>query len=515
VSINPLERGEPWTTPARREWVTVVALAAAVVLALVAVSRPDQGLGGDEADNVLRALDFRAGTEPVGDRWGDFRAEGLPFLMSLVPGGSTFGMRLVPILFAGLGVLVVWLLARRLFGPRTAFVAAGLMAVTPGWLTSSWWILADVPGAVIGLAAATVVVYAARGQSITWWAFLAAPLAVAATYVRYGAPLVVSIAIVGVLAARWSTTRRNVLVAGAVVALTCGAMAVVVLVPGATGSTVAPYQANKAVGSTFTFEPLQSFRDFSRQVPEFFGFDAAWDLGRSGVGSVAARVAFVLGSLFVVVVCIGWMVAIGRAARGAHRIEVLAVAVTVVGSIAVLGLTFSHGETRYLAPVAPWIVVGAAVGLTAIADRVPRGARAAFWLAAAIPALLFVIELAPKTDRAFGPFSELGRRIEADRPECVLVGNVSRPSVAIIPRCVLLDAPAGADGSIELDALGSKLADVPHERQVFLLNLDDENLFVGERPTAVDLPALTAAFGLREVIVPGTESTGLRLFYAS
>jgi len=515
VSINPLERGEPWTTPARREWVTVIGLAIVVVLALAVASRPDQGLGGDEADNVLRALDFRAGAEPVGDRWGDFRAEGLPFLMSLVPGGSTFGMRLVPILFAGLGILLVWLLARGLFGPRTALVAAALMAVTPGWIISSWWILGDVPGAVIGLSAATVVLYAARGERIAWWAFLAAPLAVAATYVRYGAPLVVSVAIVGVLAARWSTTRRNLLVAGAVVALSCAAMAVVVLVPGATGSTVAPYQANKVVGSTFLFEPMQSFRDFSRQIPEFFGFDAAWDLGQSGVGAVAARVALVLGSLFVVVMCVGWAVAIARAVRGSHRIEVMALAATAVGSIAVLGLSFSHGETRYLAPVAPWIVVGAAVGLTAIADRVQRGARVAFWLAAAIPALLFVIELAPKADRAFGPFSELGRRIEADRPECVLVGNVSRPSVAIIPRCTLLDAPAGADGAIDIEALRSRLAEVPPEQQVFVLNLEDENLFVGERPKEVDLPTLTAAFGLREVIVPGSESTGLRLFYAS
>jgi hypothetical protein len=48
-----------------------------------------------------------------------------------------------------------------------------------------------------------------------------------------------------------------------------------------------------------------------------------------------------------------------------------------------------------------------------------------------------------------------------------------------------------------------------------VLNLTGENLFAGEQATAVDLPALTAMFGLHEITFENEPATGLRLFYAS
>jgi hypothetical protein len=506
---------EERAAPSRREWLTVGGMALAAMAALAAVARPDQGLEGDEADHVLRALDFRAGVAPVGTRWGDYRAPGLPYLMSLVPGGSVYGMRLVPIAFCGVGIVITWLLARALFGRRVAVIAAGLLALSPGWLISSWWLFGDVPGAVLGLAAVTVVVYATAGDRIRWWAFAAVPLGAAATYVRYGAPMAVAAALACVLGYRWSLVRRHLPVAAALAGTTLGAMAAIIGLPGPTGSTVAPVKAIQSTGAEFHFERFQSVKDFAHQLPEMFGFDRPRELGTTGAGAALASIAFVLGSVFVLVIVAGWVLAIARAARGEQRAAVGWVLALIGVTLAMLLATLNHGETRYLAPIVPWIVVGAAFGLSQLVPRLPRWSWAPAWIVLAVPAVLFVAELAPKVEHSFGPYRDLGARIAADHPRCVLVANVSRPSVAAPSGCVMLNLPRRDDGSADLDAARTLLADVPRQQQVWLLNLEGVNLFPGERAAAVDLAAVQSSFGLRAVPTGTEATTGLRLFYAS
>jgi hypothetical protein len=506
---------EARVAPSRREWLAVGGMALVVMGALIAAARPDQGLEGDEADYVLRALDFRAGMAPVGTRWGDYRAPGLPYLMSLVPGGSVFGMRLVPIAFCGAGIVITWLLARALFGPRVALIAAALLALTPGWLIWSWWIFSDVPGAVLGLASATVVVYATAGDRIRWWAFTAVPLAVAATYVRYGAPMVVAIALFCVLGYRWSLVKRHLLTAAALAGTTLVAMAAILVVPGLTGSTVAPAKAIQSTGSEFPYERFQSGTDYGHQLPEMVGVDRARELGTTGAGALLAQVAFALGTVVVLVVAAGWALAVVRAARGEQRGAVGWVLLLIGGSLAVLVVTLNHGETRYLTPIVPWIVVGAAFGLSHLTPRLPRWSWAPAWLVLAVPAALFVAELTPKAEHSYGPYRDMGARIAADHPQCVLVANVSRPSVAAPSGCVMLNLSKRGDGSADLDAARPLLDAVPRDQQVWLLNLEDVNLFPGERAATVDLGALQSSFGLREIPTGTEATTGLRLFYAS
>jgi len=304
-------------------------------------------------------------------------------------------------------------------------------------------------------------------------------------------------------------------VAVALAGSTLAAMAVIILLPGPTGASAAPVSAIQDTGSEFHFERFESVKDFAHQVPEMFGWDSPRQLGDSGVGAVLATVAFILGSLFVLVVVTGCMLAVVRAARREQRATVAWVLAVVGVSLAVLTATLNHGETRYLAPVVPWIVAVAAFGLARVTPLLPRWSWAPVWIVLAVPAVLFVAELAPKAEHAYGPYRDMGARIVADHPRCVLVANVSRPSVAAPSGCVMFNLPKRADGSADIDAARTSLADVPRDQQVWLLNLEGVNLFPGERASTVDLPALQSSFGLREIPMGTEATTGLRLFYAS
>lgn len=350
-----------WPPLQRRELIVLASaclLLLALGLLLIAEGAP---LGHDESVYALRARYWAGQAQDVA--WNAYRAEGLPFLSAplMMVGGSEPELRAVVLAFGVLMVVLVWALARLLFDETTGLIAAALVAVTPATLAYSWQIALDVPSATLGLAATLVFAAAIRGERIRWWAAGAIPLAIAAVYVRYGAPLVVAAGMVGVAVARWPVVWRDWLRALLLAVGTLGGMAAVLLVPPLTNSDRAPglafrtRQVNKEIGA------FESYGDFAGVLDDVFGP--------------------IVGLLVVV----GLVAALVRA-RHIDRASLAGMAVA--GLLFIVGLNFSLAQVfaQYVVPLVPFVAIAAAAGLGAlVTTRAGAVAVAVVLVAAVVP----------------------------------------------------------------------------------------------------------------------------------
>jgi len=332
----------------RGEWLALGAIVLGyLAIALLAVRRGPP-LGWDEAVYSLRARDFATG-EPWGRYWDSFRAPGLPWILSLFwgLGGQPTVSRAVVAGFGLLLVLVVWLLARHLFGPRAGLIAAAGVALSPPLLLAATQVWPDVPGAALGLAAIAVFVLATGGERSSWWMLALVPAVAAATFLRFGAPLPIAIGLLVV--AGW---RRRMLLrypAPAIVAALAATAAVVVILtlPGVTGGEASPLAA-------------------------IAGFEGSSSSGFADYADLAHQV---VGPAAVVLALVGVAAGFGWASRG--EIESGALWAAVIGGLttAVALALVLHGEVRYLAPAYPWLWVAAAPGLQRLVALIPGRAR--------------------------------------------------------------------------------------------------------------------------------------------
>ncbi|HEX6254291.1 MAG TPA: glycosyltransferase family 39 protein [Euzebyales bacterium] len=344
-------------TPVAWWELVAVGLAMVVVAALgVAAIRRGAPLRWDEAVYSLRALELLGATD-LGQYWISVRAPGLPLMltpMALLVGATDVAFRTTCLVLAVAGVAVTWLITRLLAGAGAAALAAWLLVLAPGWLDSSWQVMPDIPGATLTLAAMAVILLAARGDRLGWWALAAAPLAFAATLIRYGAPLLIGPAVVAALALRWPAVRARPWRAVATLVGTAVGAAVVWFIPAVTRSPRPPVliftdrQDAKAIPAT-------------ESAADFF-----------------ASLATVTGPVFGTLVVIGIVLAVVAAWRHpALRGPVVASALVTLSVLALLLVGIAEYHLRYLAPALPFLAILAAIG---IADLPSWNTRPAAWV---------------------------------------------------------------------------------------------------------------------------------------
>ncbi len=339
---------------ARWEWAALAGVLLVYLVVVVLAIRRGPPLGWDEAVYSVRARDFVDGAAPR-HYWDAYRAPGLPWVLSLLWGwGSHPAVFRLAVAAFGLGLVVVtWLLARHLFGPRPGVVAAAGVALTPPLVLAATQVWPDVPGAAMGVLAIALFVWATGGERPSWWMTVLVPVAATATFLRYGAPLPIAAGLLVVAVWRRRLLLRHPL-AALVTALGATAAVVVVLtVPQLTGAGSSPLGA---VGSA--------------------------DQAFAGFGDYLMLIHQVVGPAAVVLALAGMVAAFawsGREGidRGALLAASAAALVTAVGLAVVL-----HGEVRYLAPAYPWLWVAGAPGLERLSRALPRAIR---------PVLAFVV----------------------------------------------------------------------------------------------------------------------------
>jgi hypothetical protein len=146
-----------------------------------------------------------------------------------VTGGSMLAARLVQALLGAVAVLLVWLIARRLFDRRAALVAAGVAAVYPPLIVTSAALMSEAIFVPLMLGAMLTALRARDGgRHATWWAVATGALVGLGLLARPNS-LALLPAIV-LLVAAWTRTawdRRAALIRVALLVLT----AAVVLLP--------------------------------------------------------------------------------------------------------------------------------------------------------------------------------------------------------------------------------------------------------------------------------------------
>lgn len=367
----------------RSEIIVIALIVAAFLAAGATILFQRVPLGHDESVYAWRARHI-GGASNLRSIWADYRAPGLPALMSpAVRFGGDFAARLVPLLLAGAGIVVTWAWARSLLGRSAALWSAALLAIIPGYMRFAWQILVDTPGMVFGLGAIAVFTAASRDgalRNIGWWTV---PLAVVATYVRFGAPILIGAGLGIVALARWRTMLTHRWRAAAMLGGTLAAMLAVLFIPALTGSKSAPFLAFRALRAKKDLPIGSSLSDFVALAPSY-------------VGPLA-------GTLLV----LGLILAVVGAARGAIPLPGLLIAVaTFAATITGLVLTLGQGVGQYVAPAVPPAALVAGAGLGWAAAWVRRSAAVVGVLILVLVGSALVqrdsTALASKLDRSFG-----------------------------------------------------------------------------------------------------------------
>jgi 4-amino-4-deoxy-L-arabinose transferase-like glycosyltransferase len=375
--IESSEQATPVSTETRSEfagsrsvprlWELLGLATTLIVFASLAVILISQGspLGHDESVYATRARQFSQG-EPPYEWWAPYRAPGLPLILSAAWLGSASDPYLRAIV-AGTGaslIVFTWLLARLLLGRHVALVAAFGLSLTPVLLLSATQVWADVPGAAAAMATFYLYAYGLTKPRLPVTITVAVPLMVgAATLIRFGAPMVLFVGLLGLTLWRLPEALRN---RWRVLAIAVGSGLAIFSILFTTILTEGMRPIDALLAQTADIPLSQGFIDYWALAPDLFS-GAGWvALAGLGCGLILAIKNSALRSALL------WPLSIG-------------VATFVVLAAAVFG--FPH----YLVPVYPWLWIAAAVGLTGLAGVVPRSLS----LSVGIVLLLVLAGLAP------------------------------------------------------------------------------------------------------------------------
>ena len=328
-----------------------------LVFALICVWLVARGapLGHDEAVYALKARTLSEGTTSA-FFWNDYRAPGLPMVLALIGRyvSSDASMRLGVVIFGGLTILLTWLIGRKLFDQRVGLIAASGVAFSPVIVASASSVWPDLPGTALGLAVLAVLIFSVQGERVSWWVLAAAPLSVAATLVRFGAPIPIGIGALSIAIWRWKVIRRSLPQVAALGLLTAIPVWGMLSTSSLLGTTMSPLDAIASLDASNDFPFYRGLVDYAKMADFLV-------LHPTGV-------MLVLGMIFGIV----------TAARKSTTDKTtdksfsLSAGIAVV-TVLVLALTL-HGEYRYLTPAYPWLWIAAAFGLS----EASRSTSAAF-----------------------------------------------------------------------------------------------------------------------------------------
>lgn len=314
-----------------------------IVFALVCVWLVSRGapLGHDEAVYALKARTLAEGTSSA-YFWNDYRAPGLPLILALIGRvvSSDASMRLGVVVFGGLGILLTWLIGRKLFDQRVGLVAATGMAFSPVVVASASSVWPDLPGTVAGLAVLAILIFSVQGDRVSWWVLVAAPLSVAATLVRFGAPIPIGIGAVAIAAWKWKVVRHSIPQVAALGVLTAVPVALMLRTSSFLGTLMSPLDAIASLDSSNDLPFYTGLVDYVKMADFLV-------LNPTGL-------LLVLGMIF------GLVAAVRMSPT--RKSFALPAGIAVV-TVLVLALTL-HGEYRYLTPAYPWLWISAAFGLS-------------------------------------------------------------------------------------------------------------------------------------------------------
>ena len=442
----------------------LAALIAAFLTIGLVVILPNAPLGWDESTYAQRARDLSRQTSP-GIYWGTVRAPGLPILIHLLPFGTRTesALRVVTLMFGALGIVLTWLLARQLLGWRSATVAAILLTLTPRYLQTATLVVPDIPGAVLGLGTLTLLMMAARADSVRWSAIWILPLSVLATCVRFGAPIPIAIGLGVIVLARWAAVRNSLALVTVSMALTSAAMAAVLVIPQLTGSSRSPFLSIMSLVDKASKPWWQSFVDLFRGLFVYLGYP--------GLGEPALYLGFVTLGFFILAA----FTTVRRVVRKPQEGPAVALALGIAGSTwLALAILLPHGEHRYLSPVIPLICIGVAPGGWAVFSRLGKRLRKAVVAALVLIGLLHVtlinVRQTRKLFRFYSYIRDAGTELGATLPEdCAIITNERLPQMTFYSGRTTVQFPFSEDDRDLMEKFEQLVHALPEDNVVVTL----------------------------------------------
>jgi hypothetical protein len=355
---------------------------------------------------------------------GLLASPGLSWLLAYLPIELTgVHFRLVVAAFGAVTLPLTWRIGRLVAGDWAGAAAAVGLAFSPTFVTASSLVHPDIPAAALGMGAVLLLLSATKGDRVEWWAWGIVPVTAAATWIRFGAPIPIGVALAAVLAFRWRLVTRHLATVGLLGTVTAGISLVILRSP----------QLNAGAGVSAMEGLAYLLRGRSR-----LGFSSMGDfvdLTPNTLGPVALWLALVAVATITVALA-SRRISVGRGFGFAIAIALL--------TLVSLALVLPHGEARYLAPAIPWLFLALASALVPAVTALPTVPRAV--------AIIVVVALLPwaavaTTERAherlssaFGPLREASLLIAEDGFPCpvltVQVGQVewySECETAVFP----------------------------------------------------------------------------------
>ena len=442
----------------RNDTAQIGIVVAAFLVGVLAVIGSRTPLGHDESVYVLRGRDIAelGWNELSGEYWVDYRAPGVPLLLSWlarVVGVHVTTSRALIAVLAVVVLLGTWAIGRRFAGAMVGVVAAVVLAVTSGFISTASTVLADVPGAAFSIVA--VWIFGAEAcQGRLRWAWLLVPiLTLLACISRFGSPFMLGAGLVGLSVAvlpevvrsrNWLLVAQAVLL-GLVVALISWLVLFTELVS-IRGRT--PVDANRSLIEGKQLTAATGFRDLGAVVNPWS------DSGVVRLWSAPVAVIVVVGVVAAITAAL-----LGRVSRAVVAGISIAAIVSTVGIVASVGLIVNN----YLALTLPYWALLVGIGwtwmwrvvATVFEGDVPRRALAAAACVIAIALLMDGVvdarRIAATSTSTFVPIRaasvELG---EAYDGRCIAITSYT-PQVGYFSGCIV--TPFGSELDRPLDEL--------------------------------------------------------------